>query len=67
MFTQSWSTSERTYNVIVQRDVKVRMSDGTQLDGDIFRPDSQDKFPVILGAHAYNKHLQSPPMRCQLQ
>ena len=38
------------------------MPDGTQLDGDIFRPDSPEKFPVILGAHAYNKHLQSAPM-----
>ena len=62
MFTQTWTTSERRYNVIVHRDVKVRMPDGTQLDGDIFRPDSPEKFPVILGAHAYNKHLQSPPM-----
>ena len=62
MFTRSWSTSERKYEVIVHRDVKVRMPDGTQLDGDIFRPDSPEKFPVILGAHAYNKHLQSPPM-----
>jgi len=62
MFTRQWSTSERKYEIIVDRDVKVRMPDGTHLDGDVFRPDSGEKFPVILGAHAYNKNLQSPPM-----
>ncbi|HEX2228097.1 MAG TPA: CocE/NonD family hydrolase [Candidatus Binatia bacterium] len=63
MFTTRWSTSERKYDVIVDRDVKVRMPDGILLDGDVFRPAANDKFPVILGAHAYNKDLQSPPMR----
>ena len=62
MFTRQWSTSERKYDVVIDRDVKVRMPDGTLLDGDIYRPKSDEKFPVILGAHAYNKHLQSPPM-----
>ena len=63
MFTRKWSTSERKYGVAVERDVKVRMPDGTVLDGDIYRPDSSERFPVILGAHAYNKELQSPPIR----
>jgi predicted acyl esterase len=63
MFTTKWSTSERKYDVVVERDVKVRMPDGTILDGDVYRPRSDERFPVILGAHAYNKHLQSPPMR----
>jgi predicted acyl esterase len=39
------------------------MPDGTVLDGDIYRPESSERFPVILGAHAYNKDLQSPPIR----
>ena len=63
MFTTKWSTSERKYEVIIERDVKVRMPDGTALDGDIYRPASNERFPVILGAHAYNKDLQSPPLR----
>ena len=33
MFTRTWSTSERKYDVTVDRDVKVRMPDGTLLDG----------------------------------
>ena len=63
MYTRKWSTSEREYEVIVERDVKVRMPDGTSLDGNIYRPRSEERFPVILGAHAYNKDLQSQPMR----
>jgi predicted acyl esterase len=63
VFTRSWSTSERKYEVTIERDVKVRMPDGTVLDGDIYRPASSERFPVILGAHAYNKELQSPPLR----
>src|SRR5712692_8827007 len=39
------------------------MPDGTVLDGDIYRQASSERFPVILGAHAYNKELQSPPIR----
>ena len=63
MFTTQWATSERKYDVIVERDVKVPMPDGTWLDGNIYRPASDEQFPVLLGAHGYNKDLQSPPMR----
>ena len=63
VFTTKWSTSERKYDVIVERDIKVSMPDGTFLDGNIYRPASSERFPVILGAHPYNKDLQSPPMR----
>jgi predicted acyl esterase len=63
MFTTQWATSERQHDVVVERDVKVAMPDGTVLDGDIYRPASNEKFPVILGVHGYNKDLQSPPMR----
>lgn len=62
MFTTKWSTSERRYEVTLERNVKVRMPDGILLDGDIYRPASNERFPVILGAHAYNKELQSPPI-----
>ena len=63
MFTTKWSTSERKYDVLIERDVKVRMPDGTLLDGNVYRPAAPERFPVILGAHAYNKELQSPPLR----
>ena len=63
MYTRTWSTSERKHDVVVERDVKVRLPDGTALDGDIYRPASPGRFPVLLGAHPYNKDLQSPPLR----
>ena len=44
MFTRTWSTSERKYEVAVDRDVKVRMPDGTALDGDIYRPAASERF-----------------------
>ena len=40
MFTRRWSTSERRHEVLVERDVKVRMPDGTVLDGNVYRPDA---------------------------
>ena len=63
MFTRRWSTSERKHEVLIERDVRVRLPDGTHLDGNVYRPASPGRYPVILGAHPYNKDLQSPPLR----
>lgn len=59
VFGKTWSTSERKYNVIVERDVKVTMSDGVKLDCDIFRPSASGKFPAILGLSPYRKAPQT--------
>src|SRR5919202_661020 len=64
MYTRRWATSPRQYEVHVDRGVRVSMPDGTRLDGDIYRPDAPgERFPVLLGAHPYDKLLQSPPIR----
>ena len=63
MYTRRWATSPRIHEVVVERDVKVRMPDGTHLDGNVYRPASPGRYPVLLGAHPYNKDLQSPPLR----
>src|SRR3954462_3611286 len=63
MFTRKWATSERKNDVVVERDVRVRLANGTHLDGNIYRPADAGRFPVLLGAHPYNKDLQSPPLR----
>lgn len=63
MFTRRWSTSERKHEVLIERDVRVRLPDGTHLDGNIYRPATPGRYPVIVGAHPYNKDLQSPPLR----
>src|SRR5829696_580755 len=62
MYTTKWATSERQHDVVVERDVMIEMPDGVRLNGDIYRPAAEGRFPVILGISPYNKHLQSAPM-----
>ena len=40
--------SDTTYKVIEELDVKVIMRDGVRLSADIYRPDHQGEFPVLL-------------------
>ncbi|MFZ7103483.1 MAG: CocE/NonD family hydrolase [Peptococcaceae bacterium] len=61
MFSLKWKTSERKYDVVVDYNVRIRMSDGVELDCDIFRPSGPGKFPAILGVHCYYKSWQSVP------
>ncbi|MFQ5850785.1 MAG: hypothetical protein ACE5JU_09385 [Candidatus Binatia bacterium] len=61
MFTQKWKTSERQYEVSVERDIPIPVRDGTILVGDLFRPAADGKFPVILGCHPYNCEVQTAP------
>jgi len=52
---------EPTYEKMVQeRDVMVPMLDGIHLCADVYRPDSEEKFPAILAFAVYNKDLQTP-------
>ncbi len=63
MFTRNWKTSERQYDVVVERDVRIPVKDGTMLVGDVFRPKAEGRFPVVLGAHPYNCEIQTAPLR----
>ena len=62
MFAKTWSTSERKFDVVVERDVWVTMKDGVKLHADIFRPGSEGKFPAILGFHPYDGDAQWAPI-----
>ena len=62
MFGKTWKISESKYKVLVERDVKIKMSDGTEMNADIFRPDSNEKFPAIFGFHPYDQVAQTAPM-----
>ena len=53
MFSKTWETSRRRYEITVERDVRIPLSDGTEISADIFRPDSDEKFPAILGIHPF--------------
>jgi hypothetical protein len=63
MYSRTWRTSERRYNVLVERDVRIPTGDGVEISADIFRPDSREKFPAILGAHCYAQSPQSAPIK----
>lgn len=63
MFSTKWRTSERKYNVLVEADVKIPMTDGVKLSCDVFRPDSNEKFPAILGFHCYHQSAQTGPIK----
>jgi putative CocE/NonD family hydrolase len=45
------------YPVKIERDVKVKMRDGVVLRGDIFRPDADGKFPVLLQRTPYRRSV----------
>jgi uncharacterized protein len=45
------------YLVKVQRDVSVKMRDGVILRGDIFRPDADGRFPVLLQRTPYRRSV----------
>ncbi|HEX2825541.1 MAG TPA: CocE/NonD family hydrolase [Burkholderiales bacterium] len=46
----------KDYKLIVEKDVKIPLRDGTMIYGDIFRPDGgSEKFPVIFNLGPYQK------------
>ena len=63
MFGLTWKASERKYGYVVERDVKILMSDGVKLNCDIWKPDANQKFPAILGIHCYHPAAQTGPIK----
>lgn len=49
--------SQPQYEVVVESNVKVPMRDGVELATDIYRPDGEGKFPVILVRTPYKKEM----------
>ncbi|UCD94476.1 MAG: CocE/NonD family hydrolase, partial [Candidatus Zixiibacteriota bacterium] len=49
--------SQPKYEIIVDRDVEVPMRDGVKLATDIYRPDADGKFPVIVVRTPYKKEM----------
>ncbi len=44
-------------DVTVERDVQAVMRDGTVLKADVYRPDKEGRFPVLLSRSPYNKRI----------
>jgi putative CocE/NonD family hydrolase len=51
--------SKRQYEIIAERNVDVIVSDGVNINVDIFRPDSRKKFPALVAMSPYNKEAQT--------
>lgn len=51
--------SKREFEIIAERNIKVTMSDGIKIDLDIFRPEGEGNFPVLLGISPFYKEIQS--------
>ena len=49
------SVSEQKYNVMIDFNIRVKMRDGVELSADLYRPDAEGKFPVILSRTPYTK------------
>ncbi len=49
--------------VVFERDVEVAMRDGTVLRANVFRPDDDDRRPVLLSLHPYGKDGLPKPRR----
>jgi predicted acyl esterase len=47
--------SRSTYRVKVESNVRVRMRDGVQLSTDVYRPDANGRFPVLVMRTPYGK------------
>jgi putative CocE/NonD family hydrolase len=55
LLAQLPARSQHTYEVTVQRNVPAKMRDGVTLFADIYRPKSENKFPVLLVRTPYDK------------
>ena len=61
VFTKRWALSQPEHEVLVERDVRIRLRDGIELDCDVFRPADGTPCPAIVGLHGYSKAKQVTP------
>ncbi|MFC1863717.1 CocE/NonD family hydrolase [Thermodesulfobacteriota bacterium] len=50
--------SKREYNIVSDRNIKVPMNDGIQVNVNVFRPDSDNKFPALVSMSPFNLDFQ---------
>ncbi|MDD5712313.1 MAG: CocE/NonD family hydrolase, partial [Smithellaceae bacterium] len=55
-------TAPPALTTISQKDVLIPMADGTLLAADIYRPDTQDRYPAILTMTPYRKDVMAPAL-----
>ena len=55
LFLHQCANAQTLYRVTIQQGVSVKMRDGVSLVADIYRPVSDEKFPVLLERTPYNR------------
>jgi putative CocE/NonD family hydrolase len=55
-----FSRAEEAYPVRIDFNQRVEMRDGVELSADVYRPDAEGHFPVILSRTPYNKNSRRP-------
>ncbi len=54
--------SQPRHKMRVDKDVRIRMRDGTQICADIYRPASDGRYPALLSLSGYGKDIQKLPV-----
>ncbi|HJP36028.1 MAG TPA: CocE/NonD family hydrolase, partial [Gammaproteobacteria bacterium] len=54
---QAAELSTPEFGMIYERDVPIRTRDGTVLRADVYRPDADGSFPVLMSLSAYQKAM----------
>jgi len=62
MFSQKWQSSPRQYGVLVERNLRIPISQELELGADVFRPDAAGRFPALLMISPYDRGEQSIEM-----
>ncbi len=47
-------------NIIIERDLPIRMDDGVVLRADVYRPNTNKKVPVVMAGGAYGEGTKYP-------
>ncbi len=58
MIGVDWSTSPRRHRVLREDPFAIPLRDGTELVGTLFRPDCEERVPLLLSFHPYNQEYQ---------
>lgn len=56
-----YGLSQPEYSILLEKDVRIPMRDGTELRGDVFRPDATGRFPVIMAEAPYPRYIKVQP------
>jgi predicted acyl esterase len=63
MYGKNWQSSQREYEPVIEKNVKIVVLAGHELDATLYRPESDQPFPVILSPCPYYFDDQVAPLK----